>query len=582
MKKDHFLKQYNELRALYSPKHISKAVKNSKMLWDHILSQTQKFENISVAERIYIWYHNENPYCINNQKKKFNTLELGYRQFCGPKNTCECSRSHHSAKLKENWNQQDIAQRKIRFEKAKQTNLKKYGVGNVAQATSVKAKTTKTNLERHGAETPFQSPKIQEKIKASTREKYGVDYPFQSDVIREQSLTTVKQRYGGLMTHARTALYEKYQGNPFANKEVQSKIRTTMSSRYGKKHFKQSHLSDNVITTLETKNLFLEACSGFTIAESAVLLGVDEATISRAADKHDCRDCFAVSTRSKWEFIVTNWLEKQNLVQGKDFIRNTKSIIHPMELDFYFPNHNLALEVGSIFWHSEIKGNRDRNYHYRKWFLCKQKNINLLQYWDDELSSNLNLILNKLSYELNMSKFERIGGRQVSISSISTQQERDFLNINHVQGYTPDRSIVLGAFYKDLLVGVFCIANRKNAYEIVRFATHQDYNIRGLFSKFMKHVPEDKDVFSFSDNRHSSGKLYSSSGFTLDHEVKPVYFYTKDYHSKMHRRNFSKSALKKKGITIDDSLSEWENMKILGYDRIWDAGKIRWIKNKGD
>ena len=40
---------------------------------------------------------------------------------------------------------------------------------------------------------------------------------------------------------------------------------------------------------------------------------------------------------------------------------------------------------------------------------------------------------------------------------------------------------------------------------------------------------------------------------------------------------FQKFKLKNKLQKFDESLSEWENMKANGFDRIWDCGHTKWI-----
>ncbi len=101
------------------------------------------------------------------------------------------SSKEFSEKLKESWKtktKEDIAKR---YEKSKQTNLKKrgienpfldkekikaavkekYGVENVSQLDEVKKKSKQTCLERYGIENPFLD---KEKIKAAVYEKYGM------------------------------------------------------------------------------------------------------------------------------------------------------------------------------------------------------------------------------------------------------------------------------------------------------------------------------------------------------------------------------------------------------------------------
>jgi hypothetical protein len=46
---------------------------------------------------------------------------------------------------------------------------------------------------------------------------------------------------------------------------------------------------------------------------------------------------------------------------------------------------------------------------------------------------------------------------------------------------------------------------------------------------------------------------------------------------RLHRYNFTKYKIIKMGGYPDKS--EWENMKIMGYDRIWDCGHLKYEMN---
>ena len=45
-----------------------------------------------------------------------------------------------------------------------------------------------------------------------------------------------------------------------------------------------------------------------------------------------------------------------------------------------------------------------------------------------------------------------------------------------------------------------------------------------------------------------------------------------DYLKRYHKGNFTKSKISKKCDVFDEKLTEWENMQLNGYDRIWDCG----------
>lgn len=98
------------------------------------------------------------------------------------------SSKEFSEKLKENWKtktKEDIAKR---YEKSKQTNLKKRGIEN-----------------------PFLD---KEKIKAAVKEKYGVEFISQLEFTKEKIKATKRERYGdekfNNLEKQKQTLYEKY------------------------------------------------------------------------------------------------------------------------------------------------------------------------------------------------------------------------------------------------------------------------------------------------------------------------------------------------------------------------------------
>ena len=76
-------------------------------------------------------------------------------------------------------------------------------------------------------------------------------------------------------------------------------------------------------------------------------------------------------------------------------------------------------------------------------------------------------------------------------------------------------------------------------------------------------------IVSYADMRWSSGNLYEKLGFVLDGVTPPGYDYynlkKKTLHSRM---NFQKKKLKKMEH-YDENLSEYDIMRLNGYDRIW-------------
>jgi len=128
------------------------------------------------------------------------------------------------------------------------------------------------------------------------------------------------------------------------------------------------------------------------------------------------------------------------------------------------------------------------------------------------------------------------------------------------------------------------LGNKKksNIWEMYRFCSNNGISITGGASKLFKYFIKNyspESIISYADKRWSIGNLYIKMGFNKVSESFPNYFYVQNYYKRYHRFNFRKNVLVKKLKIFDPNLSEWENMKNNGWDRIWDCGTIKfeWI-----
>ena len=133
----------------------------------------------------------------------------------------------------------------------------------------------------------------------------------------------------------------------------------------------------------------------------------------------------------------------------------------------------------------------------------------------------------------------------------------------------------LGLVFKDQLISLVSYGvpryNKNYDWELHRYCTKPGYSITGGFSKMMKKI-EEGTIITYSDARIFSGKVYERNGFEKKRLSSPNYFYTKNYTHIESRHKFQKKHLH------DQSLTEWENMQLLGYDRLWDCGNYVYIK----
>ena len=77
---------------------------------------------------------------------------------------------------------------------------------------------------------------------------------------------------------------------------------------------------------------------------------------------------------------------------------------------------------------------------------------------------------------------------------------------------------------------------------------------------------------SFSNNRYSNGNLYKVLKFDKIGVVPPMQEYVKKYIHRIYKRRAPYIIKEER-----NNKTEWELMQELGYDRIWDCGKIKWM-----
>jgi hypothetical protein len=531
-------------------------------------------------------------------------------------------------------------------QKRTKTCQEKYGVDHYSQTEEYKQKIKQTSLERYGVEHLGQSKIIQQKRRETCQEKYGVSYPFQSSEIKRKTKETLKKKYGvehtahipGIREQSQRTNLQKY-GAPevFQTQHFKAKRKLTNLDKYGVEHLLQSPVQQQKL-----KNILIEK---YGIDNIRNIPGVDdkirqtslmkygvtsamntpEHIASRKLKKNsETYDNFkrfkeAVPLFTKEEFegegskmykwkrkstgeeftaafwgfepvgdlsstfienLIIQYLKKHNI----EFIKNTRRVITPLELDIFIPSKNLAIELHGIYFHN-IRIITDKLYHQKKYLACKAKGIRLIQIFEDELINNSQLIYKRLDNILRISK-HKIYARNCEIREISSFIKDKFLEKYHLQG-TDKSSIRLGLFYKNRLVSVMTFGKmrpalgykQKDGYELMRFASISNFQIVGgaskLFSYFCKNYPK-KEITTYADLNWGDGNLYNILGFKFQGITKPGYFYS--YSKKrFHRYSFRKSELAKKLKIFDPTLTERQNMLNNNFLQIYNSGNAKYV-----
>ena len=113
-----------------------------------------------------------------------------------------------------------------------------------------------------------------------------------------------------------------------------------------------------------------------------------------------CPNCYRLGSTSIGEKELLHWIERQ----GIRCLSNIRSIIPPLELDIYIPDYKLAIEYNGIHWHKS----HDKNYHLNKMEQCRGKGIRLLQFFDFEWDAKRALVIQTVSFYLNLIEKEHI------------------------------------------------------------------------------------------------------------------------------------------------------------------------------
>lgn len=299
-----------------------------------------------------------------------------------------------------------------------------------------------------------------------------------------------------------------------------------------------------------------------------------------------CQKC--APSKSKYEDMIQKHLEDNNI----KFIKNDRTLINPMELDFVLTDYKIAIEINGLRYHTEISGDKNRNYHKNKTGLCEALGYKLIHINEDEILHKQNIVISKIDSMLSINK-RKLFARKCEVKDINKDIANKFLDKYHLQGKTQNTYINIGLFYNNKLVSVMSFGGSRNkskkntiesgCYELTRYCNNFNFYVVGGASKLLAYFNKTykpKKIISFADKRWSNGDLYYKLGFKLDEELDPDYRYTTGRYPfvTLHKSGFKHANIKKKLLNYDENVSEWENMVAHGWDRIWDCGKMKFEK----
>lgn len=473
-------------------------------------------------------------------------------------------------------------------EKAKETMLKRYGYENPSKSAEIQEKKKVNFLKNHGESFADYMSKASkqavDKRIATNLQRYGINY---TKVFADKAKDTCLKRYG-----------------PKAYEEIYKKASKTILRTYGVDN--PSKIPSAVEKMKDTKKKQKDTIinnvallGGITFQEIYETLGLYTTAIYDQVKKSGIKILYFQNKpyilkedylKIKPELIRISELDGTSGISAKeanlyDFIksvysgpivRNTRTIIPPLELDFYLPEKNLAIEFNGLYWHSDI--NKIKNYHIDKSKKCEALGIRLIHVYENEWDSvaGQEKIKSIIGIALSSNNITKLYARNCDIKRLTNSDVRDFINNNHLQGHR-NAQVTYGLFYKECLVQVLslskssynCYTRKYKAWEIIRSCTLLNTVIVGGLSKLYKafitdYAPE--AVFSYCDFNKFNGVSYEKLGMSFIGYTEPDF--------KWLVRNG------KYGYTlVNRNPTKNNEMKALAVGKVWGAGNKKYLIN---
>lgn len=284
-----------------------------------------------------------------------------------------------------------------------------------------------------------------------------------------------------------------------------------------------------------------------------------------------CPSCAATSYVSRAEKELSDWVSAQ--VKTDTTYRQLKGV---HEVDILCQDQMVAIEFNGLYWHSD--SHKTRRYHYLKSKAVENHGYQLIHVWEDDWTYRRPVVEKMLKRKLGVSNETRLNARGLTYRQVSSSGANKFLEENHIQGASGG-SWRGGLFHGEELVALMLMKRRSEGhYELTRFATSAI--VRGGHSKLLKRFIEEaqpKSIVTFADRCVSDGGLYESCGFKRDGELAPDYMYRVGTRRE-HKFNYRKARFKNDpNLKYEEGLTERQLAELNGLERIYDAGKVRWV-----
>ena len=255
---------------------------------------------------------------------------------------------------------------------------------------------------------------------------------------------------------------------------------------------------------------------------------------------------------------------------GVGISTNDRSIISPLELDIYVPEHKLAVEYNGLYWHSELR--KGSTYHEIKAQRCEEAGIRLFHVFEDEWRDHRPIVESMLRHRLGISS-SHVGARKCILLELTSQQRKEFFSTNHIDGDVMAMKC-WGLEYNGDIVAALSVRrpfHKKHdaRLEVARYCTALNTSVPGALSRLtlralVESIDMDKKgLVTYSDTRLGGSRSYSAAGWKYVSRTPPRFWWT-DFDNRFNRFKFRADS--SAGMSESDVALE------AGVTKIWGTG----------
>lgn len=299
--------------------------------------------------------------------------------------------------------------------------LERYGVRNPLQVAEIKQKVIDTNKQRYGGQ-PAADKDIQAKIRQTNINRYGYaafnHSKSEQTCIEKYGVTNVSQ-LESTKAKVRKSLSKRYSADitsPMQAESVKQKAKQTVIEKYGVDNVsKRPEAKAYLGMGLKRKSYEEVICKN---EFDEPMFSLDD-YMNRKSDSEmlqfRCKKCgnvfFAKHYNGHHKRCEVCWpplYRRTTSNEEKEFcdvvkaickctvIENTKQIVSPFELDIYVPEKKIAFEFDGDYWHSNnVK--QDPLVHLNKTLKCEAKGIELVHVFESQWRLRKQLVIRMLN-----------------------------------------------------------------------------------------------------------------------------------------------------------------------------------------